>query len=404
MTASDRLVIGFACLGHFVTHALLGLFLTLVLVIERDWSIGYASLIALWTLGAFLIGAGAPVAGWLADRVGEARMMVVFYIGAGASCVAAATVSGPLQLQIALGALGLFSSIYHPVGMAWVVKHAQSRGLTMGILGIFGSIGVAASGLLAGFISDLSGWRMAFAAPGLVSVAIGIALAVCLAAGVIRDRDEDAVSQPEAGRSDQVWAFAVLAVTMFCGSVFYNAFVTALPKWVEVEVGSNLPGTLAGIGGIVALIYLIGSISQLIGGHLSDRLPMKWLYVASFAIKLPIVAAAAVFTGWAMLPVAILIVFLIDLGAPVENLLLAHYSPKRRRGLSYGIKHAMGLVAAPIGVQLVAEGYAGSGGFTSLFLVLAALLGLMLLAALLLPVPSDGKTNAAVLPQGSRSA
>lgn len=385
MLISDRLVIGFACLGHFVTHALLGLFLTLAIVIEKDWNAGYASLISLWAIGAFLIGAGAPIAGWLADRIGEARIMVAFYTGAGLSCIAAATTSDPLQLQIALAFLGLFSSIYHPVAMAWVVKHAHSRGQTMGVLGIFGSFGVAASGLLAGFISDLAGWRLAFAIPGTVSVVIGIALAACLATGLIRDRTEDAVAQPTIGQSDQVWAFAVLAITMFCGSIFYNAFVTALPKWVEVEIGANLPGALAGIGSVVALIYLVGSISQLVGGHLSDRVPLKWLYVASFMIKIPIVAGAAILGGWAMLPVAIFIVLMIDLGAPVENLLLAQFSPKRWRGLSYGIKHAMGLVAAPIGIALVAGGYGASGNFGQLFAILAALQTLMLVAALFLP-------------------
>ena len=154
---SDRLVIAFSSIGHFVVHLLIGLFLTLVIAIERTWATSYDELIALWTVGALLLGAGAPAAGWLADRVGEARMMVLFFVGAGASSVFAAFAGSALQLQSALALLGLFGAIYHPVGMAWVVRHARSRGTTMGLLGISGSFGVAGAGIVAGFISDLNG-------------------------------------------------------------------------------------------------------------------------------------------------------------------------------------------------------------------------------------------------------
>lgn len=114
-------VLTFASAGHFVVHLLLGLHATVALAIERDWSIGYGTIIALWTWGAFLLGAAAPAAGWLADRIGAARMMVLFFVGSGGASVVASMADGPMSLSATLAALGLFAAIYHPVGLAWLL-------------------------------------------------------------------------------------------------------------------------------------------------------------------------------------------------------------------------------------------------------------------------------------------
>ena len=74
---SFRLVLAFACFGHAWFHVLVALFLTLVLVLEPEWRLSYDELIGLWTVGALLLGLAAPLGGWLGDRFGEARMMVV---------------------------------------------------------------------------------------------------------------------------------------------------------------------------------------------------------------------------------------------------------------------------------------------------------------------------------------
>lgn len=62
----------------------------LAVVPGRGWTLRHDEVIALWTLGALLVGLGAPLAGWLADRFGNAPLMAVFFLGAGAASVAAA--------------------------------------------------------------------------------------------------------------------------------------------------------------------------------------------------------------------------------------------------------------------------------------------------------------------------
>ncbi|WP_198369127.1 MFS transporter [Roseomonas rosulenta] len=389
MPPAARLPVLFAAAGHFLHHVLAGLFLTLAVVLERVWEKPYAEIIALWTIGAALIGLGAPAAGWLADRFGRARMMAVFFLGIGAASVVAGLVTGPAGMAAALAGIGLFGALYHPVALAWVSMAAPAaiRGRVMGWVGIAGSIGVALSAVIAGGLAAVAGWRTAMILPGVVTMAGGIALVMAILAGRIAPV---APAVPAAGVAPRetrapFGVLVVLVVTFTLGSVAYTAFSTALPKWLSESLALDASDA-ARLGLVVGATLLMGSVGQLIGGRLADRLPFKWLYVATFTLKFVPLALAALLGG----PVAVLLAAVIgltfDMSAPVENLLLARYSSGRRRGLAFGMKFAIGFAAAPIGVNMVAWAYGeGAGGAPALFAILAAMTAVMVAAALLLP-------------------
>lgn len=392
MQPAQRLIISFASLGHFLHHVLTGLFLTLAVILEGIWQRPYAEIIALWSLGAAMIGVGAPLAGWLADRFGHARMMVMFFLGIGSASIIAGLVSDSTEMGWALALLGSFGAIYHPVALAWVsmAAPANARGRLMGILGIAGSIGVACAAVIAGGLAAIAGWRMAMILPGIITIIAGVALLVCLitqrVASVNAAAEPGAVREAMAETPRIPWGVLILlAITFMLGSVSYTAYSTALPKWLSDMLALD-SAQAARLGLIVGATMLMGSAGQLIGGRLADRVPMKALYVATFMIKLPLMALAAWLGGpWALL-VAVVIGFMFDFAAPVENLLLARYSSGKRRGLAFGLKFAMGFVAAPLGVNLVAWAYGdAAGGAPALFLALAACGLIMLAAAMALP-------------------
>ena len=92
--------------------------------------------------------------------------------------IAVGFVSTPLQLGAALLAIGLFASIYHPVGTAMIVSYADKLGREMGLNGVWGNLGVASSALVTGVIGQYLGWRWAFIVPGIVTILIGVAFAL----------------------------------------------------------------------------------------------------------------------------------------------------------------------------------------------------------------------------------
>jgi MFS family permease len=405
MQPAQRLIIGFASAGHFLHHVLTGLFLTLAVILEGVWQRPYAEIIALWTLGAAMIGVGAPLAGWLADRFGHARMMTVFFLGIGLASIIAGFVADSAEMGLALALLGGFGAIYHPVALAWVSMTAQpdARGRLMGILGIAGSIGVACAAVIAGGLAEVAGWRMAMILPGIVTIIAGLALLFCLLTGRVAASNhqpgQEAAQAAAAEAARIPWGvLIVLAITFMLGSIAYTAYSTALPKWLSdmLLLDSARPAQL---GLIVGAVMLMGSVGQLIGGRLADQMPMKTLYVATFVVKLPLMLLAAWFGGVWVLLIAVFIGFMFDFSAPVENLLLARYSSGKRRGLAFGLKFAMGFVAAPLGVNLVAWAYGdAAGGAPALFLTLAVLGLVMLAAAMALPRDAGARTAPRAVP------
>ena len=73
--------------------------------------------------------------------------------------------------------MGAFSSIYHPVGIPMLVRGAPRPGLTIGINGLAGNLGVALAAVTTGLLVKYAGWRAAFVVPALVAFACGIAFA-----------------------------------------------------------------------------------------------------------------------------------------------------------------------------------------------------------------------------------
>jgi hypothetical protein len=76
----------------------------------------------------------------------------------------------------------------------------------------------------------------------------------------------------------------------------------------------------------------------------------------------------------------------INVGAlPAENGLVARYSPSNWRGLAFGLKFILAFGISGFGVQMEGAFYDLTGGFNSLFVVLAAIAAVGFAAACLLP-------------------
>jgi FSR family fosmidomycin resistance protein-like MFS transporter len=378
-------VLFFASAAHGMHHVLLTLYLTLVLVLSPAWHLPYNDLIAQWTLGAMLVGLGAPFAGWLADKIGETKVLVLCFLGLGTSSILCGLAQNTWQLEAALALLGLSGSIYHPVGFSWVVKHAAARGRAIAITGVAGSIGVALGPIVAAGLASLWSWRVAFILPGALTVMLGAALLAIHLAGRILDRDEDhAPATHNPSRADMTRAFAVMAFTMTATLVVYSAFGTALPKLVQAGIGAGR-GNLFAIGLIAGAIQLLGASAQFVGGHLADRGQAKRTYLLAFLALAMVFPLVAFGHGWAVAAAAVAVVFLFESIAPVETMFLARYTPAARRGLVFGVRYGLATVGTPLGVWLVARLYSPAAQFTYLLTALAALSLAALAAAAFLP-------------------
>ena len=139
---SETAAIGFASAGHTLCHLLVLLFPTVLLALEVEMELSYKELAALVVPVAFLFGAGALPAGWLGDKWSKTRLLEIFFYGTGAFTILTGFSQTPLMLAGGLAGIGLFASIYHPVGISWLVSRTSRTGTALGVNGLFGSIGL----------------------------------------------------------------------------------------------------------------------------------------------------------------------------------------------------------------------------------------------------------------------
>ena len=64
-----------------------------------------------------------------------------------------ALTSGVWTLAAALTLMGVFSSIYHPVGIPMIVQNSTRPGFTIGLNGLAGNLGIAGAAILTGFVT-----------------------------------------------------------------------------------------------------------------------------------------------------------------------------------------------------------------------------------------------------------
>lgn len=382
---SASLAQGFSNIGHAYAHILMILYPTVVLALVGSWGVSYGEMIQLMLYGQILFGVAALPAGWLGDRWSTLGMMVTFFVGTGGATVLTGLARNPLELMIGLSLIGLFASIYHPVGMAWLVRNAVNRGRALGANGMYGAIGLAVGPLIAGVLTDAISWQAAFIVPGGTCLAIGVALFIAWRLGFVTDTQADLKPQPEPGRGDVVRAFIVLSLTMTCVGLIGTAFQVMLPKLFAERVPDLAGGSALGAGALVTIVYLFAALAQLAGGWLADRFQMRSVYIVAFVLQAPVLFLAAALTGMPLLMASIAMVFINVAALPAENGLLARYTPGKWRATAYGAKFVLALGVSGAAIPLIGIIYDTTGGFFWLFVLLGSLAAIVFAAAWLLP-------------------
>jgi len=382
---SAQLSLGFSCVGHTFSHLFAPIFYVVALSLETELGLSHGELISLIVVGNVLFGVAAPAAGWLGDKWSATGMMVLYFFGTGVGMTMVGFSSEPFAIGFWLAVTGLFASIYHPVGIAWLVRNAEKTGTALGINGVFGGIGPGVAALVAAILTDAFGWRSAFAVPGILMLLTGGAFFLLVRSGVIVESKGDRHKKPPASKQDMVRAFIVLAVTMLCTGLIYQATQAALPKMFAVSLTDLMGDGVIGVGMLVAMIYFVAGGAQIVAGKLADHYPLKLVYLGAFILQVPVLFLAAGLGGGGLFVVALVMVTA-NVGAlPAENALVARYAPSQWRSLAFGLKFILAFGLSGLGAQLEAYLFDTTGGFDWLFTILTAIALVGATAIVLLP-------------------
>jgi MFS family permease len=355
-----RLSIGFINWAHGLDHYVMLVFPMVVLSLEGVYARSYGELLAVGTASFYAFGIFSLPAGWLADRWSRRNMMALFYLGCGASLLAAGLAPNLVVLAVALFALGLFAAIYHPVGTAMVVEAAVSRGRTLAFNGVCGNLGVAlAPGISAALIAVL-GWKAAFFVPAAVCIATGIAYLVMIP----DDRHRTATRSVTPDVSLAFWVaaaiFGLFIIVALSAGLVFNTMTVALPKIVDERLGFGL--SLTAVGGLTTAVFLCGAIAQISVGRLVERYPPHLIFAAVAALQFAGVVWVAYASG-SMLLVALALAMAAIYGqVTVTDLVIARYTADAWRARVYSVRYFITYLISGVAVTMIAALYT-RGGF-----------------------------------------
>jgi MFS family permease len=376
-------------IGHTLDHLVMLIFPTAVLAIGEAWQMPYGQLLPLALGGFIAFGAFSLPAGWLADHWSRTGMMRVFFFGIGAATLLTGFARTPAELAIGLAAIGMFAAIYHPVGIAMLVANRSDLGRALGVNGVYGNTGLAFAALFSGALADLVGWRAAFIVPGLVCIACGIGfLAASRGFEIARGAAKKAESRVPRALLARV--FLIVAVATACGGVIFNATTVSMPKVFDDRLAA-LTSTNFGIGVLVCITYLIAAMAQLVVGRWIDRRSVKGVFVVVAAMQIPLLYAAGSLAGYAMLLVAVAMMFFVFGQIPINDAMIAKYTAEEWRARAYAVRYVVSFAASATAVPLIAWVHRTHGDFQPLFAILAALAALILVSALAFPAERAAK-------------
>lgn len=370
-------------LAHALDHWFLLIFAAAVGAIAQDFGLARWEDMMPYTTGAFvLFGLGSVPSGRLGDLWGRRRMMLVFFFGMGLSALAVACTRTPLEMAIALVVLGAFSSIYHPVGIPMLVQSAARPGWTIGVNGLAGNLGIATAALSTGFLVEHFGWRMAFVVPALVCMGLGLLFAwQAPAESVTPARSRAAsVTMP---KSLVLRTFLVMVITATTTSLLFN-FTTNGNAQLLADRLQGLVSDPSTLGLLLAAVYAIGSLAQLVVGRLLDRVAVKPLFVGILIVQCLAFAVASQTSGWQWYLAAIGYMVMVFAAIPFSDAMVVRYIDDSMRSRVSGTRIAISFGISSMAVYLLGP-LVKAAGFGTLMMLMACIAAAGVLAVLWLP-------------------
>jgi predicted MFS family arabinose efflux permease len=265
--------------SRFVLNAIFRVAYPLIPFVAARYTVPEAA--ATWIVTVqVLFGLMSPVAGWLGDRIGYRRTMLLGLCGSLIGTVLVALAPNFVLLVVAFGVCGLGAAIYLPGMQAYVsaLTHYGERGRAIGLVELSWSLaGIAAVPLLAWLVDVQNSTTIAFAALA-VCVAGVTAITLTLPAEVV---------QVGSGNDDRpslrtIMTPSVLGLLVFVALALggNELLFIVQPTWATERFGASLSAL-----GTAAFVFGFGEFGGALGSAvLTDRLGKRRAALWGFGV------------------------------------------------------------------------------------------------------------------------
>lgn len=372
-------------ISHFLDHFIMLIFAKSAYDAGRHFGMTYDEIIIFGVGGFILFGAVAPLSASLADKFSRSLLLVIYHFGIGGAAILAGLTQSVWQLAIAISTIGLFASIYHPVGIAMLIKSNNKIGFRLGINGVFGNMGVAAAPLIAGLLLTVGDWRLCFIVPGIFCFIYGYAFIAAL--------EEEKKEQSQKTKKIQNsnfspnWKLALTAVFLSTasGGFVFSAMTFVVPRYFEVSMIS-LTSSVAITGLLASLVYACASFTQIAVGWIIDRIEPKWVLFSIGVGQIFFIFLTSQFTDFALFFAMLIAMSFVFGQIPITDTILSRYVSDKWRAKALSVKFMLNLVVGA--TVLPVCGFLLQAGMlmSTLFVILSCVAVLVVLSGMILPI------------------
>lgn len=376
VNTNEKNILQVTCFGHFLSHFNMLVFPAVLIPLSETLQISMVETLALSFWMYLLFGVTALPWGLLADKISARALLIIFYTGAGVcGLVAAFSTQNAAMFGLSLTGIGLFSGIYHPVGLGWIARNIENTSLAMGYNGMFGNLGLATAPLVAGLINYGFGLKAVYCTLGLLNL-LGIIL-------LLRTKNNGnmvEIKRKNNQQNNSFIPFIILLVAMMLGGIVYRGTSVTLPAYFQLsnqELFTSIKTMFGGFGTenvvatlITSMIYLLGMVGQFIGGKVGENYDLRRSYLLFHLITIPAAAAMAFSSNIPLIGFAMVHSFFLLGMQPIENTLVSRLAPAGLLSSAYGLKFILTFGVGALSVKVI-EAVKLSFGFSTIYLVLA---------------------------------
>jgi sugar phosphate permease len=171
MQRDEKIIVALTGCSHALSHGYLLIFPTVLLLLQKEFSIGYLELGVIGNIMTFTYGLGALPGGMIYNYLGPKKLYLFCFLGSAITVILVAISSGLFLFTAGLALLGVLGSIYHPLANSLITSKVRGYGQALGIHGAAGNVGLASTPFIIGLTASYLGWRQAYlwsALPGII--------------------------------------------------------------------------------------------------------------------------------------------------------------------------------------------------------------------------------------------
>jgi len=332
-------------LGHFSHHVLTSITVPLIPFIRSTFDLDYTQsglVISAFTLA---YGIGQLPAGWLADRMESRKLMTVGISGVALAGIVVGLSETYFLMIVFLVLMGILAGGYHPSAPPLISASVRPEhlGRALGLHNIGGGASHFLTPLIAVAVANAWGWRNAYLAMAIPTVAFGILFYLRLGQLNAREKANHSEAKKKGGPEPRPESMRQIVIFLIF-STFTAAIVTSVVSFIPLLMVDHFHLSKETAAVLFSLIYSAVFWASPLSGYLSDRVGSVRVTLAVCFSAGPILLMFTILPyGWGIIVLLILLGMVIFARMSSSETFIVRHTPPGIRSTILGIYYFTGM-------------------------------------------------------------